>query len=154
MSDPTPTNNTTARSRARSRSRALTPPPSPKNLPRCAKCRVEFGFLWNRQHHCRNCGQSVCSSCSESEIPVLEYDFEIPVRVCDMCKDDVLTRNAELLACASDDDEPALPAHVGTHFCNECLVCAQRIRLYAHVDYSSLSTYTPRDRALESLLSG
>jgi hypothetical protein len=117
MSDPTPPPNTTnTRPRARSRSRGPTPPPPPRNLPRCAQCAIEFGFFFNRQHHCRNCGQSVCSACSESELPVLEYDFEDPVRVCDMCKNDVLRRNAELLASSSDEDEQALPAptHAGT----------------------------------------
>lgn len=65
----------------------------------CQKC--EQPFLWAfvrqwrskrvgvRQHHCRKCGEAVCSSCSSkrSTIPLMGFEFE--VRVCDSCYESI-----------------------------------------------------------------
>ncbi|XP_032597211.1 zinc finger FYVE domain-containing protein 1 isoform X2 [Drosophila grimshawi] len=37
------------------------------------------------RHHCRRCGQAVCSSCSKRRMPVLERGWPTDVRVCDSC---------------------------------------------------------------------
>ena len=38
-----------------------------------------------RVHHCRQCGQGVCSSCSATRRPVPTRGWDTPVRVCDDC---------------------------------------------------------------------
>ncbi|KRF82571.1 zinc finger FYVE domain-containing protein 1 isoform X4 [Drosophila virilis] len=38
-----------------------------------------------RRHHCRRCGQAVCSSCSKRRMPVPERGWQTDVRVCDGC---------------------------------------------------------------------
>jgi hypothetical protein len=53
----------------------------------CAKS--EFG-LFRRQHHCRNCGQSVCDSCSPATFTIPDFEPEssgvsAPMRVCTPC---------------------------------------------------------------------
>lgn len=38
-----------------------------------------------RRHHCRRCGQAVCSACSKIRMPVPERGWLTDVRVCDSC---------------------------------------------------------------------
>jgi len=38
-----------------------------------------------RVHHCRQCGQGVCNSCSATRRPVPHRGWDTPVRVCDNC---------------------------------------------------------------------
>jgi len=42
-------------------------------------------LLFVLQHHCRNCGKSVCGSCSGNTIALPHYNMQNPVRVCDVC---------------------------------------------------------------------
>lgn len=42
---------------------------------------LSFGFP--PQHHCRNCGEIFCNSCSDNELPLPASPK--PVRVCDTC---------------------------------------------------------------------
>lgn len=44
------------------------------------------------QHHCRNCGDIYCSSCSSNELALPSYPR--PVRVCDMCHTLLLQRSS------------------------------------------------------------
>lgn len=37
------------------------------------------------QHHCRNCGKSVCTQCSTKRAPLPEFGIKQPTRVCDIC---------------------------------------------------------------------
>ena len=37
------------------------------------------------QHHCRNCGKSVCTQCSTKRAPLPEFGIKQPTRVCDLC---------------------------------------------------------------------
>eukprot|EP00347_Sterkiella_histriomuscorum_P009893 403339469 len=50
----------------------------------CLDCEREFTFL-RRIHHCRNCGKCFCSSCSNFWVPLVEYGYNVPVRVCREC---------------------------------------------------------------------
>lgn len=59
-------------------------PPAFEKKPNCQKCNGSFGFL-TRQHHCRNCGKSFCEKCSSKQLPIPQYGFVEPVRVCDPC---------------------------------------------------------------------
>ncbi|KAH8396102.1 hypothetical protein KR222_003316 [Zaprionus bogoriensis] len=43
------------------------------------------GTLDCRRHHCRRCGQAVCSGCSKMRLPVPERGWLTDVRVCDSC---------------------------------------------------------------------
>ncbi|XP_066551312.1 rabankyrin-5 isoform X2 [Amia ocellicauda] len=55
----------------------------------CYECIAKFGVT-TRKHHCRHCGRLLCHKCSMKEIPIIKFDLNKPVRVCDICFD-VLT---------------------------------------------------------------
>lgn len=55
----------------------------------CYECLAKFGVT-TRKHHCRHCGRLLCHRCSTKEIPIIKFDLNKPVRVCDICFD-VLT---------------------------------------------------------------
>uniref|UniRef100_A0A8C8IT51 Ankyrin repeat and FYVE domain containing 1 n=1 Tax=Oncorhynchus tshawytscha TaxID=74940 RepID=A0A8C8IT51_ONCTS len=55
----------------------------------CYECVAKFGVT-TRKHHCRHCGRLLCHKCSIKEIPIIKFDLNKPVRVCDVCFD-VLT---------------------------------------------------------------
>nr|CAH7752749.1 unnamed protein product [Callosobruchus chinensis] len=48
----------------------------------CKACNKEFN-LTRRRHHCRNCGEIFCNSCSDNFVPL--PSSAKPVRVCDSC---------------------------------------------------------------------
>lgn len=51
----------------------------------CALCNNEFG-QFDQKHHCRLCGNGLCSTCSSKSKPVPERGWgETSVRVCDRC---------------------------------------------------------------------
>ncbi|CAI5448055.1 unnamed protein product [Caenorhabditis angaria] len=51
---------------------------------RCDDCEHKFS-LADRKHHCRNCGQIFCSSCSRFESHITRMNISRPVRVCRKC---------------------------------------------------------------------
>uniref|UniRef100_H2ZIN3 FYVE-type domain-containing protein n=1 Tax=Ciona savignyi TaxID=51511 RepID=H2ZIN3_CIOSA len=55
---------------------------SDKQASTCAQCEKPFN-LARRKHHCRNCGQIYCNSCSDNTMPLASSAK--PVRVCDTC---------------------------------------------------------------------
>ncbi|XP_029662380.1 WD repeat and FYVE domain-containing protein 3 isoform X2 [Formica exsecta] len=50
----------------------------------CVGCGVRFN-LYERRHHCRNCGQVFCSRCSRFESKISRLGILKPVRVCQGC---------------------------------------------------------------------
>ncbi|XP_067858774.1 RUN and FYVE domain-containing protein 2-like [Heptranchias perlo] len=48
----------------------------------CKLCEKEFSIS-TRKHHCRNCGEIFCNTCSDNELPLPSSPK--PVRVCDTC---------------------------------------------------------------------
>ncbi|XP_065351177.1 WD repeat and FYVE domain-containing protein 3 [Cloeon dipterum] len=50
----------------------------------CVGCGVKFS-LYERRHHCRNCGQLFCSKCSKFESEISRLRILKPVRVCQGC---------------------------------------------------------------------
>ncbi|ALC38357.1 bchs [Drosophila busckii] len=50
----------------------------------CVKCHVKF-TLYERKHHCRNCGQVFCNKCSRFESEISRLRILKPVRVCQSC---------------------------------------------------------------------
>ena len=72
----------------------------------CYSCLKEFTWYWNRYHHCRKCGNAVCSDCSshETRIPKIfplpmpnngepPTGHTEPVRVCNECYDMIIKHN-------------------------------------------------------------
>ncbi|XP_027007808.2 RUN and FYVE domain-containing protein 1 isoform X2 [Tachysurus fulvidraco] len=57
----------------------------------CKQCRKEFSIS-RRKHHCRNCGDIYCNSCSGNELALPSYPK--PVRVCDVCHSLLLQRSS------------------------------------------------------------
>ncbi|KAF7206584.1 ankyrin repeat and FYVE domain containing 1 [Nothobranchius furzeri] len=55
----------------------------------CYECAAKFGVT-TRKHHCRHCGRLLCHKCSIKEMPIIKFDLNKPVRVCEICYD-VLT---------------------------------------------------------------
>ncbi|KAK6487619.1 RUN and FYVE domain-containing protein 2-like isoform X1 [Huso huso] len=64
-----------------------------KDATHCKLCEKEFSIS-RRKHHCRNCGEIFCNSCSDNELPLPASPK--PVRVCDTC-------HAMLLQCCSSN---------------------------------------------------
>ncbi|XP_072293903.1 RUN and FYVE domain-containing protein 1 [Eucyclogobius newberryi] len=56
----------------------------------CKQCQKEFSIA-RRKHHCRNCGDIYCNSCSSNELALPSYPR--PVRVCDICHSVLLQRS-------------------------------------------------------------
>lgn len=56
----------------------------------CKQCQKDFSIS-RRKHHCRNCGDIYCNSCSSNELALPSYPR--PVRVCDMCHSLLLQRS-------------------------------------------------------------
>ena len=42
-------------------------------------------YFYSGKHHCRQCGNIICSACSTHRIVIPELGFTEPVRVCDVC---------------------------------------------------------------------
>ncbi|XP_068596249.1 RUN and FYVE domain-containing protein 1 [Brachionichthys hirsutus] len=57
----------------------------------CKQCQKEFSIA-RRKHHCRNCGDIYCNSCSGNELALPSYPR--PVRVCDVCNSLLLQRSS------------------------------------------------------------
>uniref|UniRef100_A0A3B4DFK8 RUN and FYVE domain containing 1 n=1 Tax=Pygocentrus nattereri TaxID=42514 RepID=A0A3B4DFK8_PYGNA len=57
----------------------------------CKQCQKEFSIS-RRKHHCRNCGDIYCNSCSSNELALPSYPK--PVRVCDICHSLLLQRSS------------------------------------------------------------
>ncbi|KEG13900.1 protein kinase [Trypanosoma grayi] len=54
----------------------------------CRGCGSSFSF-WRRRHHCRNCGDVFCSSCSSKTSFIPESTYDSPERVCDNCFNEI-----------------------------------------------------------------
>ena len=50
----------------------------------CTSCDQTFTLL-RRRHHCRSCGQIFCNQCSSHSVPLQQFGYNKPVRVCDRC---------------------------------------------------------------------
>ncbi|KAG2766420.1 hypothetical protein PC129_g22753 [Phytophthora cactorum] len=59
-------------------------PPRWKQSRMCHVCACGFSLV-KRRHHCRNCGQSVCSQHSTNRVSLPKFALSEPQRVCDQC---------------------------------------------------------------------
>ncbi|XP_012287062.1 WD repeat and FYVE domain-containing protein 3 isoform X1 [Orussus abietinus] len=59
----------------------------------CVGCGVRFN-LYERRHHCRNCGQVFCSKCSRFESKISRLGILKPVRVCQGCYSTLRPQNS------------------------------------------------------------
>merc|ERR1712000_336932 len=50
----------------------------------CKKCNSTFNLI-RRKHHCRNCGDVFCGSCSTKSVTIPKLNYRYEVRVCDDC---------------------------------------------------------------------
>ena len=56
----------------------------------CVDCKVKF-TIYERKHHCRNCGKVFCSSCSQYQAEIPRLRIMQPVRVCKPCHNELTT---------------------------------------------------------------
>ena len=61
---------------------------SDEQVKNCYLCEKKF-TMFNRKHHCRNCGKIICGSCSE-KYECGKRGSTYPVRVCKLCYNCVL----------------------------------------------------------------
>ena len=54
------------------------------SMSHCMICANDFTF-WNRRHHCRACGNLVCSNCSPFGARIMELPLSGKHRVCKEC---------------------------------------------------------------------
>eukprot|EP00735_Rhodelphis_limneticus_P014967 TRINITY_DN908_c0_g1::TRINITY_DN908_c0_g1_i2::g.16091::m.16091 TRINITY_DN908_c0_g1::TRINITY_DN908_c0_g1_i2::g.16091 ORF type:complete len:664 (-),score=187.68,sp/Q69ZL1/FGD6_MOUSE/31.84/3e-51,sp/Q69ZL1/FGD6_MOUSE/28.76/7e-21,sp/Q69ZL1/FGD6_MOUSE/43.48/4e-10,FYVE/PF01363.16/1.7e-18,FYVE/PF01363.16/4.2e-14,FYVE/PF01363.16/1.1e-20,RhoGEF/PF00621.15/2.3e-35,RhoGEF/PF00621.15/4e+03,PH/PF00169.24/1e-06,PH/PF00169.24/0.0063,FYVE_2/PF02318.11/0.02,FYVE_2/PF02318.11/0.0019,FYVE_2/PF02318.11/0.00011,zf-B_ len=57
---------------------------SDREVLECMRCTKAFSVM-NRRHHCRNCGDCICDSCSSQRIHIPHLKISTAVRVCDQC---------------------------------------------------------------------
>lgn len=55
----------------------------------CHICKRNFELTGLSKHHCRNCGEGFCNTCSKTKMPVPNRGWFDPVRVCDDCKEEL-----------------------------------------------------------------
>merc|ERR1740130_1386613 len=55
-----------------------------ESVDRCSRCQDSFG-MFNRKHHCRNCGKIFCHGCSSQRTQLPGSGHTEPVRVCHAC---------------------------------------------------------------------
>ncbi|KAI9913541.1 hypothetical protein PsorP6_005565 [Peronosclerospora sorghi] len=60
---------------------------------RCTICQLKFSYFKTR-HHCRSCGESVCSTHSNKRLPLHHLGLKTPQRVCILCYDDLRENGA------------------------------------------------------------
>ena len=65
----------------------------------CVRCKASFGLLL-RRHHCRECGEVVCASCSVGRVLV----HGIPKRCCPQCHDTLAFQAAQVAAAITNDE--------------------------------------------------
>ncbi|GAB9465914.1 Vacuolar protein sorting-associated protein 27 [Globisporangium polare] len=70
------------------RGSAVPLPPRWRLDSRCNICQGKFNYFKNR-HHCRSCGESVCSTHSNRRLPLKHIGLQTPQRVCILCYDEM-----------------------------------------------------------------
>eukprot|EP00744_Colponema_vietnamica_P005638 GILI01008238.1.p1 GENE.GILI01008238.1~~GILI01008238.1.p1 ORF type:complete len:230 (-),score=58.89 GILI01008238.1:186-875(-) len=132
--------------------RSGSPPPSNRGAPRwvsdeqapfCGLCRASFTLI-RRRHHCRSCGGVFCDPCSSESLPLPQFGFMDPVRVCSTCYARITAPPKPLLftvfPCFGGGEGACPKCHAGYTCSNPSKACATCHKTYCRRCFSPNST--------------
>ena len=84
----------------------------------CVDCKVKF-TIYERKHHCRNCGKVFCSSCSQYQAEIPRLKIMQPVRVCKSCHVDLVKNSKKPKSISSNSRNSSISGSVKKNISKE-----------------------------------
>jgi hypothetical protein len=79
--------------------------------PSCCECKVLFGILWPRRHHCRGCGRVFCAVCSDFFRWFPEIGVNEAAPCCFSCylRGAGLSKGQRFSVCSAEEEQSGAP---------------------------------------------